>query len=104
VTVIFGDTRRRCGGRRTDAIGRGAAASMPSALTIRPRSPEELPRRLIKLLSFPGDLVIDSLVGSGTSAVVARALGRRFWGCDRNPTAVARAQTRLEGTGNLWAS
>ncbi len=62
--------------------------------------PEELPRRLIKLLSFPGDLVIDPFVGSGTTAVVARALGRRFWGCDRNPTAVARAQARLEGTGN----
>jgi site-specific DNA-methyltransferase (adenine-specific) len=57
--------------------------------------PEELPRRLIKLLSFPGDLVIDPLVGSGTTAVVARALGRRFWGCDRNLIAVERAQTRI---------
>jgi len=58
--------------------------------------PEELPRRLIKLLSFPGDLVIDPFVGSGTTAVVARALGRRFWGCDRNAIAVARAQSRLD--------
>jgi len=38
--------------------------------------------------------VVDPFVGSGTTAVVARALGRRFWGCDRNPTAVARAQAR----------
>ncbi len=66
--------------------------------------PEELPRRLLKLLSFPGDLVIDPFVGSGTTSVVARALGRRFWGCDRNPTAVARAQARLEGSGQLRAS
>jgi site-specific DNA-methyltransferase (adenine-specific) len=57
--------------------------------------PEELPRRLIKLLSFPVDLIIDPFVGSGTTAVVARALRRRFWGCDRNPTAVARAQARI---------
>jgi len=60
--------------------------------------PEELPRRLIKLLSFPGDLVVDPFVGSGTTAVVAQALGRRFWGCDRNPTAVARAQARVATT------
>jgi len=58
--------------------------------------PEELPRRLIKLLSFPGDVVLDPFVGSGTTAVVARALGRRFWGCDRNAIAVARAQSRLD--------
>ncbi len=60
--------------------------------------PEELPRRLIKLLSFPGDLVVDPFVGSGTTAVVVQALGRRFWGCDRNPTAVARAQARVATT------
>jgi len=57
--------------------------------------PEELPRRLIKLLSFPGDMVVDPFVGSGTTAVVARALNRRFWGCDCNPTAVTRAQARV---------
>jgi DNA modification methylase len=27
--------------------------------------PEKLPRRLIELLSFPGDLVIDPFLGSG---------------------------------------
>jgi DNA modification methylase len=67
---------------------------MPSALTIRPRSPEELPRRLIKLLSFPGDLVVDPFVGSGTSAFVAHALGRRFWACDRNPSARPHSRER----------
>jgi DNA modification methylase len=58
--------------------------------------PEELPRRLMKLLSFPGDLVVDPFVGSGTTAIVARSLGRRFWGCDRNQTAVERAWRRLD--------
>ena len=42
--------------------------------------PEELPRRLIKLLSFPGDLVIDPFVGSGTTAVVARCTRPSFLG------------------------
>jgi site-specific DNA-methyltransferase (adenine-specific) len=60
--------------------------------------PPELPRRLIKLLSFPGDLVVDPFLGSGTTAVVAAALGRRVYGCDLNPDAVRLAQARVAGT------
>jgi site-specific DNA-methyltransferase (adenine-specific) len=59
--------------------------------------PIELPRRLIKLLSFPGDLVLDPFVGSGTTALAALTLGRRFYGCDINPLAVERARIRVAG-------
>ena len=38
--------------------------------------PEELPRRLIKLYSYPGDLVLDPFAGSGTTLKVARELGQ----------------------------
>ncbi|MDR3101935.1 MAG: hypothetical protein LBU24_01660 [Methanocalculaceae archaeon] len=38
--------------------------------------PEELPRRLIKMFSFPGEKVLDPFAGSGTTAKVARELGR----------------------------
>lgn len=54
--------------------------------------PEELPRRCIKLLSFRGDVVLDPFLGSGTTAVVARALGRRFYGFDISPQYVADAR------------
>jgi site-specific DNA-methyltransferase (adenine-specific) len=60
--------------------------------------PIELPRRLIKLLSFPGDLVLDPFVGSGTTAEAALALGRRFYGCDLNPIAVKRTRLRVSRT------
>jgi site-specific DNA-methyltransferase (adenine-specific) len=54
--------------------------------------PAELPRRLIRLLSDPGDLVLDPFVGSGTTAVAAASLGRRFVGFEllREYAVVAR--------------
>lgn len=57
--------------------------------------PAELPRRLIKLLSFPGDTVLDPFVGSGTSAVVATKLGRRVYGYDISETYVESARRRV---------
>ncbi|MDQ6674541.1 MAG: site-specific DNA-methyltransferase [Chloroflexota bacterium] len=57
--------------------------------------PEDLPRRLIKLYSYPGDLVVDPFVGGGTTAVAAAGLGRRAYGCDIGPGEIERAQTRL---------
>lgn len=47
--------------------------------------PEELPRRLIKLYSYPDDLVLDPFLGSGTTAVAAVKLGRRALGVEINP-------------------
>lgn len=46
--------------------------------------PEELPRRLIRLLSFETDLVCDPFVGSGTTCAVAEEQGRASIGIDQN--------------------
>ena len=56
----------------------------------------ELPRLLIRLLSHPGELVLDPFSGGGTSGVEALALGRRYLGIDANPVgnAAGRAKTR----------
>lgn len=40
--------------------------------------PEEIPYRLITLYSYVGDVVLDPFAGIGTTAKVARALGRHF--------------------------
>ena len=43
----------------------------------------------------PGDLVLDFCVGSGTTAVVAEKLGRRWVACDVSPIAVHATRKRL---------
>lgn len=57
--------------------------------------PEELPSRLIQLFSFPGDLVSDPFLGSGTTAIAALKLGRRFCGSDVDEQCVALARARV---------
>jgi len=42
--------------------------------------PEEIPRRLIRLYTFVGETVLDPFLGSGTTAKVAKELGRNSYG------------------------
>ncbi len=46
--------------------------------------PEELPSRLIKMFSFVEDTVLDPFLGSGTTTLAARNLGRNSTGCEIN--------------------
>lgn len=54
--------------------------------------PLELPRRLIRLLTSKGDLVLDCFIGSGTTAVAAILEGRHYVGIDKEPRYVEMAQ------------
>lgn len=45
--------------------------------------PEEIPRRLIRMFSLVGDLVLDPFLGSGTTLKVALELKRRFVGYEK---------------------
>jgi site-specific DNA-methyltransferase (adenine-specific) len=46
--------------------------------------PEELPKRLIKMFSFVGDTVLDPFLGSGTTSLSAKKLGRDSVGYEIN--------------------
>ena len=46
--------------------------------------PEELPTRLIKMLSFYGETVLDPFLGSGTTSLAAKKLGRNSVGFEVN--------------------
>jgi len=58
--------------------------------------PVKLVEEFLRLLTLPGDLVLDPFVGSGTTAVAAAALSRRFIGIDINPIYCDYARTRLD--------
>ncbi len=58
--------------------------------------PLELPRRLIKLYSFTGDVVLDPFMGSGTTALAALMLERVFIGYEVNSEYLQLATNRIK--------
>lgn len=61
--------------------------------------PEELPRRLIQLYTFEGDVVLDPFAGSGTTCLAALSAGRIYAGYETNPDYVQLAEKRLAERG-----
>jgi site-specific DNA-methyltransferase (adenine-specific) len=63
--------------------------------------PEELPRRLIKMFSFPGETVLDPFAGSGTTGKVAKALGRNSVSYEINEAFIPFIEKKIGGTDSL---
>ncbi len=92
-------------------LAKGNPAKPPMALrdvldwryTGNERHPTEKPLMAMMLLvdafSTPGDIVLDPFVGSGTTAVAAKKLGRRYIGIDIEPVYAAQAQERVRREG-----
>lgn len=70
--------------------------SMPENTDHPTQKPEKLLAKLILASSRPGDMVFDPFLGSGTSAVVAKKLGRTYLGVEIDDTYCCLALKRLE--------
>lgn len=58
--------------------------------------PEGLIQRIIHIATNPGDLVLDSFLGSGTTAAVAQKMGRRWIGVEMGNHAYTHCKVRMD--------
>ena len=58
--------------------------------------PERLIQRILHIATNPGDLVLDSFLGSGTTAAVAHKMGRRWIGIEMGDHAATHCLPRLQ--------
>jgi modification methylase len=59
------------------------------------QKPESLLHRVIVSSSKPGEIILDPFFGSGTTGAVARRLGRKFIGLERDPNYARLARERI---------
>ncbi len=81
----------------TDRVGPHTWHSFPA------RFPPQLPNFLIRELSEPGEIVLDPMLGSGTTLIEAVRLGRYAVGCDIDPLARMIASAKLSRVDPLAA-
>jgi DNA modification methylase len=62
--------------------------------------PVELPRRLIELYTFKGEVILDPFIGSGTTALAALDTGRHFVGYEVDDSYVQIALDRIKSRKN----
>ena len=68
---------------------------LPNEETFATVKPEQLVQRVFEVATSPGDLVLDSFLGSGTTAAVAHKMGRRYIGIELGDHAVTHSAPRL---------
>ncbi|MYH62455.1 MAG: site-specific DNA-methyltransferase, partial [Caldilineaceae bacterium SB0675_bin_29] len=73
--------------------------SMPENTEHPTQKPEKLLAKIILASSYPGAVVFDPFLGSGTASVVAKKLGRRFVGIEIEREYCCLAEKRLAMTG-----
>ncbi len=69
---------------------------LPDAQQFDTVKPEQLIQRVFEVATNPGDLVLDSFLGSGTTAAVAHKMGRRWIGIEMGEHARTHCLPRLE--------
>jgi site-specific DNA-methyltransferase (adenine-specific) len=70
--------------------------SMPENTDHPTQKPEKLVAKIILASSNPGDVIFDPFLGSGTTSVVAKKLGRQYFGVELDEMYACLAEKRLE--------
>lgn len=60
------------------------------------KKPESLIKRIFEMTTDPGDLVLDSFLGSGTTCAVAHKMNRRYIGIEMGNQAYTHCKVRLD--------
>lgn len=74
---------------------REVKALFPDDIFATPK-PERLVSRILEIATSEGDLVLDSFLGSGTTAAVAHKMGRKWIGIEQGDHCYSHCQKRLE--------
>lgn len=96
----------------TGSAKRALLAEFPNTQVFDTPKPVPLLERIVSIASDPGDLVLDFYLGSGTTAVAAQRLGRRWIGIEQSSETIERfalprlrhAWTASDGHGFAYAN
>lgn len=80
----------------TDESKKEANGLFGSDVSFGTPKPERLIQRILQIGTNPGDLVLDSVLGSGTTAAVAHKMGRKYIGIEMGDHAVTHCVPRLQ--------
>lgn len=81
----------------TNGQAKGELVAMfPGETPFSTPKPERLLQRVLHIATHPDDLILDSFLGSGTTAAVAHKMGRRWIGIEAGEHAVTHCMPRLQ--------
>jgi len=80
----------------TDESKKEANALFGAGVSFGTPKPERLMQRILQIATSPGDLVLDSFLGSGTTAAVAHKMGRKWIGIEMGEHAETHCKPRLD--------
>jgi len=89
IEVFFGD-------HWNDIVTTGGVSQEGGVRFPQGKKPEKLVSRVIETVTNPGDLVLDSFLGSGTTAAVAHKLNRRWIGIEMSEQVFTHAKVRID--------
>ncbi len=80
----------------TDESKKEANALFGAGVSFGTPKPERLMQRVLQIATNPGDLVLDSFLGSGTTAAVAHKMGRQWIGIEMGDHAETHCKPRID--------